>query len=386
MMSPFSLPQPPSPIRCSDDEYNHDVPRHHYQYVPFDIFEIDWLGDPRRLPLVGPSAGTASAVGDSDNSGGGNAIGKNPLRIARYSPGTLVWVMLSKGKPKHEKNSTAANTTTTTLSGCADALAIHKKRRDKKNKRKTTNNNSSSNDCTIKSEIMSHQSEELEAPTIVTGRLQEEEDESTSTSTTSNAFPTVNRHSRKQFFLRARVVADDEKIITSPDIISSSVLSSHWERRVLVRYSRGTTYRVHAYNLIPVLEPNVHNVSSSLSTTTAAKCPYNSPPLVVLVPETNIYRRVAKVHTTSEDTFMEIGCDYGITVETIRQSLEEAGDVPRVWREETIMDAMTGDDDKDDICDDEEEEEEDNHHRVSCLGIDKSVESINIANKRCDTK
>ncbi len=84
---------------------------------------------------------------------------------------------------------------------------------------------------------------------------------------------------------------------------------------------------------------------------------------------------------------MEIGCDYGITVDKIRQSLEEAGDVPRVWREEQIMDAMTGDDDKDDIiCDEEEEEEEDNHHRVSCLGIDKSVESINIANERCVTK
>jgi hypothetical protein len=145
------------------------------------------------------------------------------------------------------------------------------------------------------------------------------------------------------------------------------------------------------------LEPSVHkdvSASSTITTTTATttnKYPYNSPPppLVVLVPETNIYRRVAKVHTTPEDTFMEIGCDYGITVDKIRQSLEEAGDVPRVWRKEKNMDAMTVDDDNDDVCDDSDEEEEDNHHhdhRVSCLGIDKSVESISIANKRCDTK
>jgi hypothetical protein len=409
------LPQPTLPIRSDGDDDDSKVPPHrHYQYVPFDIFETDWLGDPRRLPLLplvpttslSSQTQTAALVADvASRSNNADGTNQNQLPIARYSPGTLVWVMLSKGKPKCPNNTIAA--TNVASSGCADALAIHKKRRDKKNKRRITS--STNSNTTMMDESISHQSSEEERTTIVSGQLQqeqrEEEDSSINESTSSTQTLTVNHHSRKEFFLRARVVADDEEIISQKTSSSSSSLSaassvvgSQWNRRILVRYSRGATYRVHAYNLIPVLEPSVHhNAVSSFSevptktaatpSTTTAKCTYNYPPLVVLVPETNIYRRVAKVHTTPNDTFMEIGCDYGITVDKIRHSLEEAGNVPRVWAEKNVGGEIIGEDTNNCIAGTTlSEEMDDVKHQISCLGVDKSVESINIANERCDTK
>ena len=111
---------------------------------------------------------------------------------------------------------------------------------------------------------------------------------------------------------------------------------------------------------MPVLEPTVQSDVNNL------------PPLVVIVPETNIYRRVAKIHTTPEDSFMEIGCDYGITVDKIYKSLEEAGDVPKVWPPVEIEGGVNG----------TAEGNEETSDRVACLGVDRSTESIDIANER----
>lgn len=91
---------------------------------------------------------------------------------------------------------------------------------------------------------------------------------------------------------------------------------------------------------------------------------FTLPPLVIVTPETHIYRRIARAHTTPDDSFMEIGCDYGITVDKIRKAMEDAGDVPRVW---PIEDGIN-DTPKEAKC--------------SCLGIDRSQESIGIANER----
>lgn len=90
------------------------------------------------------------------------------------------------------------------------------------------------------------------------------------------------------------------------------------ENRILVRYPKGSTYRVRRTNLMPVLEHQSH--------------------LVVVTSETNDYRRTAIVHTRKEDHFLEIGCDFGILVDSV--------------------DAKTS------------------------LGIDKSEESIQIARQR----
>jgi hypothetical protein len=88
--------------------------------------------------------------------------------------------------------------------------------------------------------------------------------------------------------------------------------------RMLVRYPLGSTYRVRREMLLPVLE--------------------HEEKLVIVAPETSEYRRTAVVHTRQDDHFIEIGCDYGILVDSV--------------------DAL------------------------SSLGIDKSEESIAIANER----
>jgi hypothetical protein len=67
--------------------------------------------------------------------------------------------------------------------------------------------------------------------------------------------------------------------------------------RMTVRYPSGKTYRVRKRNLMPVLEHQSH--------------------LILVASETNDYRRIATVHTTKEDNFMEIGCDFGILVDSV---------------------------------------------------------------------
>jgi hypothetical protein len=69
------------------------------------------------------------------------------------------------------------------------------------------------------------------------------------------------------------------------------------ENRVLVEYPSGSTYRVRRSNLMPVLEHGDH--------------------LILVASETNDYRRTAIVHTREEDHFVEIGCDFGILVDSV---------------------------------------------------------------------
>jgi hypothetical protein len=185
---------------------------------------------------------------------------------------------------------------------------------------------------------------------------------------------------------------------------------------VLVRYSGGSTYLVRACNLVPVLEPDLQRAdddhadyyfaasrfpssssSSSSSAAAAAAAPLVLPPMVVVVPETNVYRRVAKVHAAPGDTFVEIGCDYGITVDMVRSSLENAGDVPREERQRPRLPPSPAsavkeeeEEEEEDKKKKEEEEKEDkkirkeeeDEGRVACLGVDKSKESIDIAKQR----
>ena len=93
-------------------------------------------------------------------------------------------------------------------------------------------------------------------------------------------------------------------------------------------------------------------------------------PMVIVTPETHIYRRIAKTHTTPRDSFVEIGCDYGINVDKIRKSMEDGGDVPIVWPIEA------------DIISTNPSLHNARDNRDSCLGIDRSQESIGIANQR----
>jgi hypothetical protein len=338
--------------------------------VPFDVLDVDWLGDPRLLKLCPPSImmmtrnGRGEVVEINDR-----AIGENDHRLARgYSPGTLVWVLLSRGGRCHNRRTSDD----APIQCGGDALALHKKRRDKKNTRRI---------------VVDDDEEE-------NGRYEEGGDDHDEPNVA-----TMN-YSRKEFFLRARVVSDDEIFaapsLSSPNSTSYSTSSSEGRdpmgngmsddgrdrRRVLVRYSGGSTYRVRAYNLVPVLESRIH-----IST------PRIVPPLVVVVPETNIYRRVAKVHAAPGDTFLEIGCDYGITVDRVRCSLASGGDVPLEWPEFTTATTTTttsvggGNEECDDGCIDSRDGDDSIEiggvgRGTLCLGVDKSIESIDIANRR----
>ena len=116
------------------------------------------------------------------------------------------------------------------------------------------------------------------------------------------------------------------------------------------------------------------------------------PPMVILTPETHIYRRLAVIHTTPDDSFLEIGCDYGITVDKIRKSIEEGGCVTKVWSGNLSTDDEGGgvirETEKLGLDDTHEENTEpisnmeENEKRFYCLGIDKSKESIDIATDR----
>lgn len=347
-MSTISLPQPPPNHQCQC----------HYKYVPYDIFDTNWLGDTCRLPLQQSMHNTRHK--DEE----------------RYQKGTLVWVMLSKGKPKQPK-ATIANDSN---GRGYQALALHKKRRDKKNIRRANNNDAaiSNNGDVARGENVANIGQvdkcENNAKQQQTGS-----EEGKETTTTLN-------HSLKKFFLRARVVSDDEEVLSTDDCGGEKKQQQQYDkRRILVRYSKGSTYRVRAYNLIPVLEPSddeeVTVVNEEVRSRVVEEAPV-VPPLVIIVPETSIYRRIIKIHTTSQDSFMEVGCDYGITVDKVYQSCID-GHVPKVW---PVVNAADADEDKkksdNDDKKNEDEKEQNDSSRVSCLGVDRSKESIDIANER----
>jgi len=78
-------------------------------------------------------------------------------------------------------------------------------------------------------------------------------------------------------------------------VVSSASASE--DDRILVQYQKGSTYRVRRSHLKPVLE-DASNV-------------------ILVAAETNDYRRTAIIHTRPEDHFIEIGCDFGILVDSV---------------------------------------------------------------------
>ena len=170
---------------------------------------------------------------------------------------------------------------------------------------------------------------------------------------------------RTELFLRARVVSESTK---QNDGDVDATAPRNEEPRVLVRYPKGSTYNVRKSLLLPVLEPGVGGASDRI---------------VLVVPETPEYRRAAVVHTCVGETFVEIGCDYGMCVDRVRKALTEVGDVPLVAsgderengndRDMSAKDG--GDGENDDTC-------SNNSSQVACLGVDKSPESIEIAVER----
>jgi hypothetical protein len=86
----------------------------------------------------------------------------------------------------------------------------------------------------------------------------------------------------------------------TPQLSSRARIVSESENdsdRFLVQYPKGSTYNVRRSNLIPVLEHEER--------------------LILVASETNDYRRMSCVHTLATDHFLEIGCDFGITVNMV---------------------------------------------------------------------
>jgi hypothetical protein len=143
---------------------------------------------------------------------------------------------------------------------------------------------------------------------------------------------------RTELFLRARVVRSEEE-----------------DDRILVRYPKGSTYRVRRSHLIPVLEGGKIQQ-----------------PIVLVIPETPDYRRAAVVHTCQGDDFLEIGCDFGPATHRVQRALSDIGHVPL-----HVTDTQSSDNEAV-----EQETSDDVTERVTCLGIDKSPQSIDIAKER----
>ena len=331
-----------------------------YTYIPYDVLECDWLGDPRRLR---EALSNENANENSSSSSSSSSDVSLPL-LSRYAPGTLVWVLLSRGKKKSMIRPTVGN-------GGGSALAIHKKRRDKKNQRRINNVTTYNANIICNKNDDHDEDDEVDADIDV-------------------VIPNQN-YSRKEFFLRARVISDDEETIIignkcnddnncNNDPTTTMMEKRNNLRQVLVRYEGGTTYHVKAYNLIPILEPSLQQFQLLNNPTDYSLLVPKH--IVLIVPETCIYRRLAKIHTTPQDSFMEIGCDFGITVNRIRESLVMAGNVPREWPPSPTTSTTTSVTVKQEECDINNDNEIKDMTKVSCLGVDKSKDSIDIANAR----
>lgn len=177
-----------------------------------------------------------------------------------------------------------------------------------------------------------------------------------------NESPTLNAGEKKELFLRARVVSVDKFDEEYPNEnidARDSLDNTKMERRILVRYPKGSTYHVRESFLIPVLEPNSDVIFREKQ----------EEPIVLVTPETPEYRRVSAVHTCVGDSFLEIGCDFGICVDRVRKVLTEVKTVPII---------PCNDDSYCDLA----ENNELNNGKVCCIGIDKSPTSLDIAEER----
>ena len=189
---PLTLPQPV------------DSNLQKYKYITHDQLEVDWLGSARTL---------------HQHFDGSHASSNK----ARYEPGTLVWVLQSKGRQHSNFNTEAACT----------SYMLHKKRRDKKHTR-------------TKKKLLANggqRSGNEDDIDVVTDNVKVKNENETIIKGPTNL--THGYHSKSEMFQRARVVCDDDPLEDGVQFEKRML------RRVMVRYSKGSTYRVRAFNLVP---------------------------------------------------------------------------------------------------------------------------------------
>jgi hypothetical protein len=126
------------------------------------------------------------------------------------------------------------------------------------------------------------------------------------------------------------------------------------KERTLMRYHNGTVYYAkNAY--IDVVMPV-------------------DQPIVIVVPDTNSYRRLAAIHSTVGDRFLEIGCDFGKCTKKVYKALADVSDVLPL---SSSLVTTKSDDNVSSAAAAVNEE------RGIALGIDKSEESIRVAKEEC---
>jgi hypothetical protein len=138
--------------------------------------------------------------------------------------------------------------------------------------------------------------------------------ESTTKGTPSNADIRSNQSqgppSRLELFLRARVVESDSSDRSQTSSSGRDSEPALPDDRVLVRYPKGSTYRVRRDHLLPVLERWRR--------------------VVIVVSETPPYRKCCAVHTLPTESFLEIGCDLGHNLQRVHETGDERSSASRI--------------------------------------------------------
>lgn len=243
-----SLPQPNQRGR----DHPSECPPQSYQYVTYDVLENDWAGDPQLLKNF-----IDATKNDEINNNEDNGPAKTNLGNNRYKEGALVWVLLSKGKPKNQNKKAKESSA---ISNNILSEAWQKKRREKKHIEFITRKNDRQleahvrNDEKLAKKIEGNCRPKIDC-NLKTGHnmhknydvtVRNSKDENPNLDTSDNTFGQCNR---SELFLRARVVSDN--IDENDDATKGKIEFRKEERRVLVRYSKGSTYHVRASNLIP---------------------------------------------------------------------------------------------------------------------------------------
>lgn len=236
-----SLPQP----NQSGRDHHSDSPTQPYQYVTYDVLENDWSGDPQLLKNFIDATKSDEIKNNEYNGPAETNLGSN-----RYKEGALVWVLLSKGKPKNQNKKSKESSA---ISNNISSEALQKKSRDKKHVEYITRKS----DRKLEADVRNDEklAKEIEGNCKPTNdcmhknydvTVRNGKDENPNLDTSDNTFGQCNR---SELFLRARVVSDN--IDENGDATNGKIEFRKEERRVLVRYSKGSTYRVRASNLIP---------------------------------------------------------------------------------------------------------------------------------------
>ncbi|GMI02365.1 hypothetical protein TrLO_g14123 [Triparma laevis f. longispina] len=165
-------------------------------------------------------------------------------------------------------------------------------------------------------------------------------------------------------YLKARVLEDDGGK-------EGDGFEEMKERRVLVKYPKGSTYSARRSLLCPILTPtsDARYIFGSSNGTTSTHwrgnlVDFKCGRTVLVASETDNYRKLCHTHCRRGEGFLEVGCDYGFCIELVGRGMEVEETEARRERDDeepTVTAATTA---------------------PRLLGIDISAESISLASQK----